>query len=72
MVRTEEFSLNRLGDTSRADAVYEGVAEPLVAEDIADCVAFAVTRPPHVDVDLLVVRPIAQAASYKVHREPRK
>ena len=70
MVKTEEFSLNRLGDADRAEAVYAGVAEPLVAEDIADCVAFAVTRPPHVDVDLLVVRPIAQAASYKVHREP--
>ncbi|HEX4788388.1 MAG TPA: SDR family oxidoreductase [Actinospica sp.] len=71
MVRTEEFSLNRLGDADRADAVYAGVAEPLVAEDIADCVAFAVTRPPHVDVDLLVVRPIAQATSYKVHRETK-
>ena len=71
MVRTEEFSLNRLGDAQRAEAVYAGVAEPLVAEDIADCVAFAVTRPPHVDVDLLVVRPIAQAASYKVHREAK-
>ncbi len=70
MVKTEEFSLNRLGgDAAKADAVYAGVAEPLLAEDIADCVAFAVTRPPHVDVDLLVVRPIAQAASHKVHRE---
>ena len=71
MVKTEEFSLNRLGDADRAEAVYAGVAEPLVAEDIADCVAFAVTRPPHVDVDLLVVRPVAQAAAYKVHREPK-
>ena len=71
MVKTEEFSLNRLGDAQRAEAVYAGVAEPLVAEDIADCVAFAVTRPPHVDVDLLVVRPIAQAASHKVHREAK-
>jgi NADP-dependent 3-hydroxy acid dehydrogenase YdfG len=40
----------------------------LVAEDIADCVAFAVTRPAHVDIDLLVVKPLAQAAPYKVHR----
>jgi NADP-dependent 3-hydroxy acid dehydrogenase YdfG len=71
MVKTEEFSLNRLGDASRAEAVYDGVAEPLVADDIADCVAFAVTRPAHVDVDLLVVRPIAQAAAHKVHREPK-
>ena len=71
MVKTEEFSLNRLGDAAKADAVYAGVAEPLLAEDIADCIAFAVTRPPHVDVDLLVVKPVAQAAPYKVHREPR-
>jgi NADP-dependent 3-hydroxy acid dehydrogenase YdfG len=68
MVKTDEFSLNRLGDAQKAEAVYAGVAEPLLAEDIADCVAFAVTRPPHVDVDLLVVRPVAQAAAYKVHR----
>ena len=38
-------------------------------DDVADCIEFAVTRPPHVDVDLLVVRPIAQAAAYQVARE---
>jgi NADP-dependent 3-hydroxy acid dehydrogenase YdfG len=69
MVRTDEFSLVRFGgDTDRAATVYDGVAEPLVADDIADCVAFAVTRPRHVDVDLLVVRPLAQASATKVHR----
>jgi NADP-dependent 3-hydroxy acid dehydrogenase YdfG len=69
MVATEEFSLVRFrGDASRAAAVYAGVEAPLVAEDVADCVAFAVTRPPHVDIDLLVVRPLAQAAVHKVHR----
>ena len=69
MVRTEEFSLVRFGgDAERADAIYRGVEAPLVAEDIADCVAFAVTRPAHVDIDLLVVKPIAQAAPHKVHR----
>jgi NADP-dependent 3-hydroxy acid dehydrogenase YdfG len=69
MVRTDEFALNRFGgDAARAAAVYAGVAEPLVAEDVADCVAWAVTRPPHVNVDLLVVRPRAQAAQHKVHR----
>lgn len=69
MVRTEEFSLVRFdGDADRADRVYAGVDEPLTAEDIADCVAWVATRPPHVDVDLLVVRPLAQAAQYKVHR----
>jgi NADP-dependent 3-hydroxy acid dehydrogenase YdfG len=69
MVRTEEFSANRLGSEDAADAVYRGVREPLVAEDIADCIAWAVTRPHHVNIDLMVVRPLAQAAQYKVARE---
>jgi NADP-dependent 3-hydroxy acid dehydrogenase YdfG len=69
MVRTEEFGLVRFGgDAQRAAAVYAGVAEPLVADDIADCVAWVVTRPHHVNVDRLVVRPLAQAAQHKVHR----
>jgi NADP-dependent 3-hydroxy acid dehydrogenase YdfG len=70
MVRTEEFSLVRTGSQELADAVYRGVREPLVAEDVADCIAWALTRPHHVNVDLLVVRPRAQAAQHKVHREP--
>jgi NADP-dependent 3-hydroxy acid dehydrogenase YdfG len=69
MVHTEEFSLNRLGSSDKADAVYRGVREPLVAEDVADCIAWALTRPHHVNVDLMVVRPRAQAAQHKVHRE---
>ena len=69
MVRTEEFSLNRLGSAAAADSVYRGVREPLVAEDVADCIAWVVTRPHHVNVDLMVVRPLAQAAQHKVHRE---
>jgi NADP-dependent 3-hydroxy acid dehydrogenase YdfG len=69
MVRTEEFTLNRVGDREKAESVYRGVREPLVAEDIADCVAWTLTRPHHVNVDLLVVRPRAQAAQHKVHRE---
>lgn len=69
MVRTEEFALNRMrGDAQAASAPYRGVAQPLVAEDIADCVAWVATRPPHVDIDLLVVKPLAQAAAHKVHR----
>jgi NADP-dependent 3-hydroxy acid dehydrogenase YdfG len=69
MVRTDEFALNRFhGDEERAAKVYAGVAEPLTADDIADCVAWCVTRPPHVDIDLLVVKPLAQAAQHKVHR----
>lgn len=71
MVATEEFSLNRLGgDQAKADAVYAGVPGPLTAEDVADCIAWAATRPWNVNVDLLVVRPRAQAASHKIHREP--
>jgi NADP-dependent 3-hydroxy acid dehydrogenase YdfG len=69
MVRTDEFAVNRYrGDAAAAAKVYEGVAEPLTADDIADCVAWCVTRPAHVDIDLLVVRPLAQAAQHKVHR----
>jgi NADP-dependent 3-hydroxy acid dehydrogenase YdfG len=69
MVRTEEFSLNRLGDPAKADAIYAGVRQPLVADDIADCIAWVATRPQHVNIDRLVVRPIAQAAQHKVARE---
>jgi NADP-dependent 3-hydroxy acid dehydrogenase YdfG len=70
MVRTEEFSLTRYrGDAEKAAAVYAGVAEPLTADDVADTVAWAVTRPSHVNVDLLVLRPRAQASNTKVHRE---
>ncbi|MCX4389276.1 SDR family NAD(P)-dependent oxidoreductase [Micromonospora peucetia] len=69
MVRTDEFGLVRFGgDTEKAAAVYAGVAEPLVAEDVADCIAWCATRPQHVNVDRLVVRPLAQAAQHKVHR----
>ncbi|HEX5493491.1 MAG TPA: SDR family oxidoreductase [Mycobacteriales bacterium] len=69
MVRTDEFSLVRFdGDAQRAEQVYAGVDEPLTAEDIADCVAWVATRPPHVDIDLVVVRPLAQAAQHKVYR----
>jgi NADP-dependent 3-hydroxy acid dehydrogenase YdfG len=69
MVQTEEFSLVRMrGDQAAADRVYAGVDEPLTADDIADCIAFAVTRPAHVNIDLLVVKPLAQAAPHKVAR----
>ncbi len=69
MVETE-FSLVRFGgDARRAAAVYEGV-EPLRAEDVAECVVFVATRPSHVDVDQLVVRPRDQARVHLVHRRP--
>jgi len=70
MVRTEEFGLVRFGgDAARAEAVYTGVREPLVAQDVAEAVRWVVTRPAHVNVDLLVIKPRAQAAPHKVHRE---
>jgi NADP-dependent 3-hydroxy acid dehydrogenase YdfG len=67
-----EFSLVRFrGDRKAAKAVYEGL-KPLSAEDVADCVVFAVTRPPHVDIDEIVVRPVAQATSWMVARRPKR
>lgn len=71
MVRSEGFSLTRLhGDADAAARVYEGVEDPLVEEDVAECVAWVASRPAHVNIDRLVVRPVAQAANYKVHRAP--
>jgi NADP-dependent 3-hydroxy acid dehydrogenase YdfG len=68
MVSTE-FSLVRFaGDAAKADAVYQGM-RPLVADDIADIVFFAATRPAHVDVTRIEVMPVAQAfAPFVVHR----
>jgi NADP-dependent 3-hydroxy acid dehydrogenase YdfG len=69
MVRTDEFAMVRFdGDREKADAVYAGVAEPLTADDIADAITWMVTRPAHVNIDELVIRPRAQAAQHKVHR----
>lgn len=69
MVYTEEFSLTRYhGDAERAAKVYEGVPGPLVAEDIAETIAWIASRPHHVNIDRIVVRPLAQAAQHKVHR----
>ncbi|WP_282005615.1 SDR family NAD(P)-dependent oxidoreductase [Propioniciclava sinopodophylli] len=69
MVHTEEFSLVRFhGDQAKADATYAGVPDPLVAEDVADAIAWVASRPAHVNIDRLVIRPRAQAANHKVHR----
>jgi NADP-dependent 3-hydroxy acid dehydrogenase YdfG len=62
-----EFSIVRLGSKERADKVYEGMT-PLTGDDIADCIAWAVTRPWHVNIDEMVVRPIAQATVPDVAR----
>jgi NADP-dependent 3-hydroxy acid dehydrogenase YdfG len=69
LVKTDEFSRHRFrGDAAAAEAVYAGVPEPLVADDIADCIAWCVARPHHVNIDRMVVRPLAQAAQHKLHR----
>jgi NADP-dependent 3-hydroxy acid dehydrogenase YdfG len=68
MVETP-FSLVRFaGDAERAAAVYRGVT-PLTAADVAEVIAFAVTRPPHVDLDQVVIRPLAQASAHQVARD---
>ncbi|MCQ4196344.1 MULTISPECIES: SDR family NAD(P)-dependent oxidoreductase [Streptomyces] len=70
MVKTDEFALTRFaGDEDKAAKVYQGVAAPLTADDVADTITWAITRPAHVNIDLLVVRPRAQASNTKVHRE---
>lgn len=70
MVETD-FSLVRFkGDADRANAVYHDVDRPLVADDVAGCIEWVACAPDHVNLDLLVVRPLAQAAHYKLHRGP--
>ena len=69
MVETE-FSLVRFdGDADRADGVYRGLT-PLTADDVADVIAFAATRPSHVNLDQIVLKPRAQASASRAHREP--
>jgi hypothetical protein len=68
MVETE-FSLVRFdGDADRAAGVYQGLT-PLTADDVADVIAFAVTRPSHVNLDQIVLKPRAQASATRAHRE---
>jgi len=67
-VATEEFSLVRFGgDAQRAAKVYEGY-QPLDADDVADVIAFALTRPHHVNIDTMVVRPRAQVSNTQTAR----
>lgn len=71
MVKTDEFTLKRFGgDRARTDALYEGVEAPLVAEDVADVVRYALSTPGHVNLDLIQMKPVAQAMQYKLHRGP--
>lgn len=67
LVQTEFSRVRFAGDRDRAAAVYDGMT-PLTAGDIADCVAWAATRPRHVNIDEMVVRPLDQAAATLVHR----
>lgn len=64
-----EFSLVRLEDAAKAGAVYQGL-EPLVADDIAECVRWVLALPDHVNIDELIVKPRDQASMTKVHRRP--
>jgi NADP-dependent 3-hydroxy acid dehydrogenase YdfG len=68
LVETEFSEVRFRGDKEKAKKPYEGM-RPLVAEDIADCIAWAVTRPPHVNIDEIVLRPTAQATSTTVARK---
>lgn len=69
MVKTDEFSLVRFGgDESKAAAVYDNVPDPLYAEDIAEAIAHAIELPPFVNLDLVTIKPVAQAAPHKVIR----
>jgi 3-hydroxy acid dehydrogenase/malonic semialdehyde reductase len=64
-----EFSLVRFkGDEKAAEAVYKGV-EPVTPEDVAECVLFALTRPPHVNVDEIVVKALAQSSGARILRD---
>jgi NADP-dependent 3-hydroxy acid dehydrogenase YdfG len=64
-----EFSLVRFkGDQEQADKVYEGYT-PLYAEDIAEAILFVVTRPPHVNIDDMLIMPAAQARTRKFNRK---
>lgn len=68
MVKTEEFAKIRFGDSDKAAKVYEGVAAPLTAEDVAEAIRWSVCLPAHFNIDSMVIRPVAQAANHKVHR----
>jgi NADP-dependent 3-hydroxy acid dehydrogenase YdfG len=69
MVKTEEFSLTRFGgDQARADKVYDNVPDPLYARDIAEAIVHAIELPGHVNLDLVTIKPVAQAAPHKLVR----
>lgn len=70
MVHTEEFSLNRYGgDQAKADAVYAGVKDPLTGDDIAEAIMWSLELPAHMNIDSMIIRPVAQASNTVVARE---
>lgn len=68
LVRTPEFSLNRLGSAEKAEAVYAGVEAPLTGPDVADVICYALDAPSHVNLDTVIVRPVAQATNTLIAR----
>lgn len=69
MVKTEEFAFNRLGgNVEKVNAVYDGVEAPLTADDIAETIVHTLELPGHVNLDLITMRPVAQAAQHKLIR----
>jgi NADP-dependent 3-hydroxy acid dehydrogenase YdfG len=73
MVKTDEFALKRFGgDEKRTESLYDGVENPLVAEDVAEVVRYALCSANHVNLDLIQMKPVAQAMQYKLHRGPLK
>jgi NADP-dependent 3-hydroxy acid dehydrogenase YdfG len=69
MVNTDFSTVRFGGDRDRADAVYAGMT-PLLAEDIADSIHWVVTRPAHVNIQEVVIYPVAQASTTVVSRRP--
>lgn len=67
LVETEFSVVRFFGDTEKAKKPYEGMT-PLTAEDVADAVLWAVSRPAHVNIDEIVLKPLAQASATKVAR----
>lgn len=71
MVKTDEFTLKRYGgDRERMEKLYENVDRPLTADDVARAIVAALELPPHVNVDLMTIKPVAQAAQHKTFRGP--
>lgn len=71
MVKTDEFTLNRFsGDAARMEKLYENVDRPLTAEDVAEAIVATLELPAHANVDLLTLKPVAQAAQHKTFRGP--